>query len=67
MGDYKLVETTGHTISPELKSQWRAKYHWDVVWPDGESWCYETFTEAYDRINELVSIARTTKNGENND
>lgn len=39
-----------------VRSLWRNEPHWDVVWPDGEYWCYPTAEEAADRAVEVTVL-----------
>ena len=40
-------------VGPGVRSQWRNGTHWHTVWPDGQTWCFETRALAAERAVEL--------------
>ena len=56
-GPYAVIPHGSCDVGPSLRSQWRNTWHWHVVWPDGNHWCYETLLAADDRRQELEDLA----------
>lgn len=54
---WRVVPSNGCSVGLEVRSQWRNGPHWDVVGPDGESWCYEDVEGAFKRAAELYVLA----------
>lgn len=57
VGPYAIIPHGSCGVGPVIKSQWRNTWHWHVVWPDGDHWCYETLLAADDRRQELEDLA----------